>query len=515
MGISTAGRHDRVDEAAPGRPVRDSTGGAAAPSAAALAPLGWLRSFLGNAALTTGAGFAVLAASMLGGWYMARVLGPATFGHIAVLQNELLLLSLVSGFGLSVGVARVAAGSDPIARRGQWSQFCRLRVLTFGVPLLLAAGWSALMRDWLHFGAAFGACALMLQDFLATSLQASGRFRAAAAVLLTQAVTFLAGVLVLPADAELAVPIFLVVNFASLALACAVGAWQALASGLWIVRTESLLPPDSAAILKGSAGFQVISFLQVGFGSLPLIWLGSNQYYHEAGLLAILLTLVRLVPLIVGPAVTGFYFPTLCRLLLQRQGEQLALTHRLFFTGVAMAGLAATVGLAAAPESVISLIYPAAYLTAAPTLAIMAGLSVILSLEVLATWGAVAYGQAARASAILGLRLLVLSAALVVLGTVGHEHMSLEAIGLAYLLACSLSVILQMLGLPAPMRVGWSITPLLVAIGFGVLYAQAIRSLDVNALVSLSLAAAGALAVSAGLGAVVYLSRQSRRQALN
>src|SRR4051794_32872037 len=64
---------------------------------------------IGGAMAVTVAGAIAMAATVVLGLVLARALDPAAYGLTNVLMNEFLILTLVSGFGLTVGATAAAA----------------------------------------------------------------------------------------------------------------------------------------------------------------------------------------------------------------------------------------------------------------------------------------------------------------------------------------------------------------------------------------------------------------------
>lgn len=412
------------------------------------------------ASLVGGAGALSLLAAMLAGFYLSRLLGPETYGRVSVLLNEYLLMSLVSGFGLTVGATAVAAQPAGSIGRRDWGALVTLRMVTLGVPLVLGSAWAAATGDPLHLAVAVCSCLAMVQEFFGGALQGLGRFRAASAVLAGQPLVFLGLIWILVGRGGDDVVLVIGAMGASF-LAAGVGAlWQAVRGGLKL-RIRRVRRPDVRGLLGTNIQFQLITFLQFGFAALPLVLLGSRGLYTDAALLSISLTLVRLAPAAMASLLGGYYYASLSRS--RARGDRGAADDltRVVSRGMTVVGAGASAGLLAYPDVAIRTLYSDQYLPGAATLAMMAGLALVLAVEATVTWTLIAYGRTAHAIAALAVRLAVV---LVGVGAFVGELLpsaDLFVVGAAYVLASLVGLGLALRALPAAARA--SVEPVRIA----------------------------------------------------
>jgi O-antigen/teichoic acid export membrane protein len=398
------------------------------------------------------AGALALVTMMVVGLYLARLFGPTGYGRVTVLLNEYLLFSLVSGFGLTIGATNAAAQADAGTGAAEWSPLCTLRLLTLTLPLAIGAVWSAGTQDPLHLAAAVCASAAMVQDFLVGALQGLGRFRAAALFMAGQPILFLMLVwaLVRGDDGDLA---WVILGLAGSFVVACIGAMHQLARrDLGVRLCWPLARAEAARLLRTNGQFQVITFLYFAFGGIPLVTLGNAGFYTEAGLLAVVRTLVFLVPSLAGPTLGGFYYATARRLLARGDGEGLDRLFGLFTKGVTVVGSAACCLFIAFPTLTLRLLYSDAYLGAAPLLVMMAGMSSVLALESLTSWTLVAHGRARRVIVALALRLGLVLLAVGAFLLIGPSPLALLALGGTYLLASAAGLVLELRWLPPSTR---------------------------------------------------------------
>jgi O-antigen/teichoic acid export membrane protein len=393
----------------------------------------------------TVAGGIALAATVVLGLLLARALDPAAYGQTNVLLNEFLILNLVSGFGLTVGATAAAAKLQVGSGQDEWDVLHLLRFTTLVCPLAAGAIWSVVQADPLHLVVGLAVCGFMVQDFYIGSLQGTGRFGAASTIVAFQPLLFVGAVggALLAGTASPALVVWAL--FASNAVAAGLGA------ALVAMGQDSFLPqrrttwPQARQRIALNLAFQVITFLQYGFVSLPIVVIGNAGQYAEAGLLSIVLTLVRLVLVFLGPVLTGFYYARTCQLVERGDRSQLRQSFQLTARLATLAGLAWAVGLAAFPTLAIGTLYGSSYLDASSLLVVMMPLAPLLALDSVLTWTLIAERRAGTVIVALGLRLAIgLGATLVAALSAAPR---LDVLGIGYDIATVVGLFVQMLAL--------------------------------------------------------------------
>ena len=403
------------------------------------------------AALVGAAGAVSLLAAMLTGFYLSRLLGPELYGRVCVLLNEYLLLSLVSGFGLTVGATAGTAHPAGNTARHDWGALVTLRLATLALPLSLGSVWAVVAGDPLHLAVAVCTCLAMVQDFFVGALQGLGRFRVVTAILAGQPLLFLGLVWVLVGRGGDDVALVIGTMSASFLVAGAGALWYAVGGGLGI-RVRSLRWPEVRGLLGTNTQFQLVTFLQFGYAALPLVLLGQHGRYTDVALLSISLTLVRLVPAAMGPLLGGYYYARLCRSRARGDMGESDDLIRLFSQGMTVVGAGAFAGLWAFPEVAIRVLYSDQYLDAAPTLALMAGLGLVLALESVVTWTLIAHRRTMHAVAALAVRLCIVLVGVGAFAFGLPPSSTLSMVGATYLLASLVGLGLALRALPAPSR---------------------------------------------------------------
>lgn len=406
---------------------------------------GWavaLGRLVGGAMAVTVAGGIALAATVILGLLLARALAPAAYGQTNVLLNEFLILNLVSGFGLTVGATAAAAKFQVGSDQDEWDALHLLRFMTLVFPLAAGAVWSLIRAEPLHVVVGLAVCGFMIQDFYIGSLQGTGRFGAASLIVAFQPLLFVA-VVTAALLAGIASPALVVwALFASNAAAAGLGA-ALVARGLpTFLPKRRISWPQARKRIALNLAFQVITFLQYGFVSLPIVVVGNAGQYAEAGLLSIVLTLVRLVLVLLGPVLTGFYYARSCQLVERGDRSQLRQAFQWTARLATLAGLAWAVGLAAFPTLAIRTLYGNSYLGASPLLVTMMPLAPLLALDSVLTWTLIAERRAGAVIVALGLRLAIgLGATLVAALSVNPR---LDVLGIGYVAATVVGLVLQM-----------------------------------------------------------------------
>lgn len=464
----------------------------------------WRAALLGNATVVTVAGAMSLVATALAGLYLARQLGPDRYGQLSSLLNEVVVLSLVSGFGLTVGATAAAAAPTGSAGQQEWSQLLSLRILTLVVPLMIGLGWSVVAGEWVHAAIGLLAAAVMLQDFLGASLQGLGRFRMAAATLAGQPLLFLALTWLAVRGDGGDIGRVLLAYGASFLVWVLVGL-QAIRSGrLARLGVAGLTAREAGRMMTRNAQFQVMAFVQLGFASVPFVILGNYGHYTEAALLSVVLTLTRLIPSLAGPAIGGYYYASLCRLLARGEELQAHALCRTFGRTMTLAGTAAFIGLWIFPEVAIRVLYADQYLPAASTLALLSSLSLAFLLEPLLTWALAARREMLGPLVALTLRLLVVLGVVwwVSSGDVGQD--GLQVMGQGYLAATLVALAVQFGWLPGTTRRSFHVGRLAAGIALGGLAGLALRVLAPEP-TELPVLTAGLLVVLATIPTAVVL----------
>ncbi|MFN8633883.1 MAG: hypothetical protein U0893_08520 [Chloroflexota bacterium] len=497
------------------RPATGISGGSDPKPASSAAGLGRL---VGGAMAVTVAGGIALAATVGLGLLLARAFDPASYGRTNVLLNEWLILNLVSGFGLTVGATAASARWRVGGGQDEWDVLHLLRLVTLLFPLAVGAVWSLVQSDPFHTVVGLAVCGFMIQDFYIGSLQGAGRFGAASLVVAFQPLLFVGtvGVALLAGLASPGLVIWAL--FASNAAAAGLGAIL-VASGLpTFLPRRRISWPQARRCIALNLSFQVITFLQYGFVSLPIVIVGNAGQYAEAALLSVVLTLVRLVLVFLGPVLTGFYYARTCQLVEGGDHREVRRSFGLAARLATLAGLAWAIGLASFPTLAIGTLYGRGYLDAASLLVTMMPLAPLLALDSVLTWTLIAQRRAGAVVLALGLRLSIGLGA--VLAVALSPDSGLEVLGIGYDVATIIGLVVQMIALSPMVGVRSYAPRLVVALTFSSTLIGGLRQFvgqdDASLIQAAFLVAGASLAVAlvcvADPRTVTWLVEQARRR---
>jgi O-antigen/teichoic acid export membrane protein len=335
-----------------------------APPDAALADV---RLFLKNAgalALSTGTRALTFAVVV----YVARRLGPAPFGVVAVGTSAAFALAAIANLGLETLVVREVAIARERAPR-VLGDAAALKLLA--VPVA-AAGW-ALLSVRQPEGAATFALFLafgLLNSYLGlawAALRGIERMELPAALAAVQTCLIAAGAAAAAALAGTPVAVGAAYALATLAVLGASAAtlgWCGLRPALRVA--PSALPPLVAA----TAPFALVYLGAAWYEQLPTVLVGLLDGPGEAGLFSavyVLMLALYLLPTLVGSVL----LPLLTRTH-GRGADRSAAAAGVVLRHTALLGAAIALGLAAVAPGLVSLLYTSAYAGAAPLLRVLA-----------------------------------------------------------------------------------------------------------------------------------------------
>lgn len=216
---------------------------------------------------------------------LARTLGAASFGVFAVVAATAAIAGGLADFGLTgAAVRRIAAEEDEGRRLRAWRGFVALRLAGAAVVAgvgIVAAGWlcgrvldipghESLLRL-----ALLGMVATAICGTTTAGLQATGRFRSLATVMLVNAVLSALLAVALAATGTLNLTTALVVLGIATALASAAVGWRQLPDELrWVRPSREDISVEGRPLLRFGAWLWVASTLGLLAAQLDIVLLG-------------------------------------------------------------------------------------------------------------------------------------------------------------------------------------------------------------------------------------------------
>lgn len=233
---------------------------------------------------------------------LARTLGAASFGVFAVVAATAAIAGGVADFGLTgAAVRRIAAEEDEGRRLRAWRGFVALRLAGAAVVAgvgIVAAGW--LCRRVLDIPGHESLLRLALLGMVATAicgtttagLQATGRFRSLATVMLANAVLSALLAVALAASGTLTLTTALAVLGIATALASAAVGWRLLPGELrWVRPSREDVRGEGRPLLRFGAWLWVASTLGLLAGQLDIVLLGHWTGTEVVGAYALVVAL--------------------------------------------------------------------------------------------------------------------------------------------------------------------------------------------------------------------------------
>jgi O-antigen/teichoic acid export membrane protein len=351
----------------------------------------------------------VMVVNAIVGIAIARTLPTQQYGEVAYLMSIFLIATLLAGFGLTSQVMRdiaeLAGNRASGALNRTFYTLLAIRLATGFAVFAVSAGYAAIVQDSLFLLVGVGVALAMLSDFLSGVLRGVQRIKSVILMLWCQPVAYLIllfGQPIVRADQVLAA------FSLSFALSVALGSLLLWGSGITWPRRNSF----SRSYARASSGFALqlysVSLLQVAYGSAGTFFLGSVGHYHANGLASVSLTLTRMLPLILTPAIGSVLYPQLCTLLAAKEQVAAEQCYRSFYRVSLLVAIAGGMLLAAFPDTAILLLYTAKYAEATPILRLLAPVSALMVVDLLFTWTLIAHRQVQTTINILAVRLLLL-----------------------------------------------------------------------------------------------------------
>lgn len=356
----------------------------------------------------------LMAINALTGVFVARSLGAQPYGEVAYYMSMYLLATLIGGFGLTSQVMRdVGEAYERRSQEGVSRSFYTLLTarLVSGLVLVgVTAVVAAVQSNPTMLLVGVGAALSMLSDFLGGLLRGVQRIGRLILLLWFQPAIYLALLATQPMST--AAQVILAFSI-SMAASVALGFLLLLGTPLGRPRSGSL----SSAYVRASSGLALqiysIGLLQTFYGSIGTFVLGYAHLYHETGLISVALTIARMPPLVLGPAIGSVLYPQMCAKLSAGALGMASAAFDMFRKVCLLVAGSALVLLLVFPDTALATLYTESYLDAAPALRLLAPTSLMLVADLLITWVLVAH-QAIRPV----LFSLVVRLALIVLGSI-------------------------------------------------------------------------------------------------
>ena len=319
---------------------------------------------------------------------LARTLGAAAFGVFAVLAATMAIAGGLADFGLTgAAVRRIAGEAGEQCRLQTWRGFVALRLagaaIVAGVGIA-AAGW--LCRRVLAIPghesllrlALVGMVATAVSGAMTAGLQATGRFRSLATVMLVNAVLSALLAVALAATGWLTLTTALAVLGIATALASAVVGWRLLPDELRSIRpSRDDVHAEGRPLLRFGAWLWVASTLGLLAGQLDILLLGHWSSSEVVGAYALAVALASKAD-VLNQSLHAVLLPGAARLRSSREGREYlrAGLRRGLLAGAALLACLPLAGPA------ISLVYGDAY---RPSVALFQILLVVSLLDLLST----------------------------------------------------------------------------------------------------------------------------------
>ncbi|HMM41408.1 MAG TPA: oligosaccharide flippase family protein, partial [Thermomicrobiales bacterium] len=262
---------------------------------------------------------------------LARTLGAAAFGVFAVLAATMAIAGGLADFGLTgAAVRRIAGEAGEQCRLQAWRGFVALRLagaaIVAGVGIA-AAGW--LCRRVLAIPghesllrlALVGMVATAVSGAMTAGLQATGRFRSLATVMLVNAVLSALLAVALAATGWLTLTTALAVLGIATALASAVVGWRLLPDELRSIRpSRDDVHAEGRPLLRFGAWLWVASTLGLLAGQLDILLLGHWSSSEVVGAYALAVALASKAD-VLNQSLHAVLLPGAARLRSSREGR--------------------------------------------------------------------------------------------------------------------------------------------------------------------------------------------------
>jgi O-antigen/teichoic acid export membrane protein len=363
----------------------------------------WL---FGPAVLLAVINLGVTVVTLFSGVYIARSLEGQQYGQYAYMANVFLLLTLFCGFGLTGQAAKDVAEHQLVADPAFEKRFSGLVALRMATALGAAAVGCVFFiidRNAVYLYASIGASLFMCSDFIVGVLSGYKRYKSIAPLIAVQPGVFAASLFIRGVSRVDDIYIFFLISQLS---SVALGLALSMSSVRFKLDVRSIRHLTWRKMVAGQ--IYLIILLQVAYGSYGIALAGGLKQYDAAGELSIALTIVRLLPLLVGTLMSVLYFPQLSALY-QSGATQIFRTKalRLFMvTSIVAAGC--VVVLFAIASTAVPIIYTARHSAAIPLVQILAMTMFFGVADQVITWVLVASNQAWKALLPLVIRMIVM-----------------------------------------------------------------------------------------------------------
>ncbi len=363
----------------------------------------WL---LGPAVLLAVINLGVTALTLFSGVYIARSLEGQQYGQYAYMANVFLLLTLFCGFGLTGQAAKDVAEhqlvSDPAFEK-RFSGLVVLRIATALGAVAVGCVFFLIDRNVVYLYASIGATLFMCSDFIIGVLSGYKRYKSIAPLIAAQpglfaVLLFIRGV----SRVDDIYIYFLISQLFSVVLGFALS----MSSVRFVLDVRSIRHLTWRKMVAGQ--IYIIILLQVAYGSYGITLAGSLKQFDSAGELSIALTIVRLLPLLVGTLISVLYFPQLSALYQSGATQTFRTTALRLFMATSIVAAGCAVVLFAIASTAVPIIYTARHSAAIPLVQILAVTMFFGVADQVITWVLVASNQAWKALLPLVVRMVIM-----------------------------------------------------------------------------------------------------------
>jgi O-antigen/teichoic acid export membrane protein len=323
------------------------------------------------------------------------------------MANVFLLLTLFCGFGLTGQAAKDVAEHQLVADPAFEKRFSGLVALRIATALGAAAVGCVFFlidRNAVYLYASIGASLFICSDFMVGVLSGYKRYKSIAPLIAVQPGVFATLLFIRGVSTVDDIYIFFLASQLS---SVALGLALSMSSVRFIVDVRNIRHLTWRKMVAGQ--IYLIILLQVAYGSYGIALAGGLKQFDAAGELSIALTIVRLLPLLVGTLMSVLYFPQLSALYQSGASQTFRnMALRLFmFTSIVSAGC--VVVLLAIAGTAVPIIYTVRHSAAIPLVQILAVTMFFGVADQVITWVLVASSQAWKALLPLAIRMVIMA----------------------------------------------------------------------------------------------------------
>jgi O-antigen/teichoic acid export membrane protein len=341
----------------------------------------------------TFANAAITALNVVIGLLLARHFSQNDYGQLSYFINVFGTLRLLSALGMtgqvSFEIACARGRGEPIAN--YFYSLLGIRVVTITGLTVLAVGLGFMRGDSLFMIAGLASMLALLNDFAVGALQGLDLIRHVIAVLALQPVLYALGAVAvlmrgLPVSA---IYLSLTISFAPAILLAVI----LLVRSLDLPDLNNLRLPGLWSSVRYAGGMYLLAILGTIFTSYATLYLGLVGRFRDAALITVPLNLIFTPGLIVGAAMTTFYFPRISALTAGKHDREAQSLFTLFYGLVSAFTILVAVSLLLYPHVVLSFLYGNRYQDSAPLLALVAPVTYLYTVQTVLIFTIAAQGR--------------------------------------------------------------------------------------------------------------------------